>query len=191
LADKYRRFRYGTTDPKAISDIKSQTTASDKPGFLSRTADKAVDMTLKTATSPFKLAGAATLGTGLYNWSKTPDTSLPYEIAKATAEPIKGVWTGLGKPGENIIGSAERWAQRTFGDPNDPKTQEAKRQHEEAKKREREREQQERTNNSEPESSVVPGERSKPVVPDPGAESWRDQFVPRYDSGNTKAPTRD
>jgi hypothetical protein len=191
LADKYRQFRYGTTDPKAISDIKAQAAASEKPGFLSRTADKAVDMTLKTATSPFKLAGAATLGTGLYNWSNTPDTSLPYEIAKATAEPIKGVWTGLGKPGENVIGSAERWAQRTFGDPNDPKTKEAKRQHEEAKKREREQQQQERTNNSGPESSVLPGERSAPLRPDPGAESWRDQYVPRYDGGNSRAPTRD
>jgi hypothetical protein len=191
LADKYRQFRYGTTDPKTISDIKAQKAATDKPGFLSRTADKAVDTVLKTATSPTKVAGTAVLGTGLYNWSKTPDTSLPFEIMKAGIEPIKGAWTGLGKPGENFIGSAERWAQRTFGDDDDPKTQEAKRQHEEAKKRERERQQQERTNNSGPESPVLPGERSAPLVPDPGAESWRDQYVPRYDGGNSRAPTRD
>ena len=119
LADKYRRFKYGTTDPRAIADIKSQAAASDKPGFLSRTGDTIV----KTAmTHPFKVGvgipvAGGVLGSGLYNWKNDPNKeSLPFHLMKATADPVRGLWTGLGKPGETIGNAAGRFVDRVFGD---------------------------------------------------------------------------
>jgi muramidase (phage lysozyme) len=111
LADKWRRFYHGTTDPAVIADIKAKAKGAEKPGVFKQALAKAPYTTAVGGT-----IAAGTLGSGLYNWKNDPtNQSIPFHIAKAATDPLKGAWTGLGEPGKDVGTAIGNWIDKKLG----------------------------------------------------------------------------